>query len=97
MKVSSKMLGDAGEHYAVSRITFAGMPATKMPDGWQAYDLAVETGAALVRVSVKRGARAKVGRRANGLRSMTAEPAIGLFSSSSRLQVPFARGSCPSK
>jgi len=53
MKVSSKMLGDAGEHYAVSQITFAGMPATKMPDGWEGYDLAVETGADLVRVSVK--------------------------------------------
>lgn len=47
------MLGDAGEHYVVSQITFAGMPATKMPDGWEAYDLVVETGAERVRVSVK--------------------------------------------
>lgn len=50
---TSKMLGDAGEHYAVSQFIFAGMPATKMPDGWGAYDLAVETGSGLVRVSVK--------------------------------------------
>lgn len=47
------MLGDAGEHYAVSQFTFRGMPATKMPDGWTAYDLAVETGQGLTRVSVK--------------------------------------------
>lgn len=51
--VTGKMLGDAGEHYAVARFTLAGRPATKMPDGWTAYDLAVETGAGLVRVSVK--------------------------------------------
>jgi hypothetical protein len=50
---TSKMLGDAGEHYAVSRFTFAGRPATKMPDGWEGYDLAVESGMGLVRVSVK--------------------------------------------
>lgn len=51
--VTSKMLGDAGEHYALSRLTFAGKPASKMPDGWAGYDLAVETGQGLVRVSVK--------------------------------------------
>lgn len=50
---TNKMLGDAGEHYAVSQFTFAGMPAIKMPDGWEGYDLAVETGTGLVRVSVK--------------------------------------------
>ncbi len=47
------MLGDAGEHYAVSQFTFAHKPATKMPDGWKGYDLAVESGTGLVRVSVK--------------------------------------------
>lgn len=52
-KPASKLLGDAGEHYAVSRLTFAGKPATKMPDNWEGYDLAVETGTGLVRVSVK--------------------------------------------
>lgn len=53
MKVSSKILGDAGEHYAVSQLGFAGKPATKMPDGWEAYDLAVHTNVGLVAVSVK--------------------------------------------
>jgi hypothetical protein len=47
------MLGDAGEHYALSQFTFSGKPATKMPDGWHGYDLAVESGQGLVRVSVK--------------------------------------------
>lgn len=50
---SSKLLGDAGEHYALSQFSFAGKYAAKMPDNWEAYDLAVETGAGLVRVSVK--------------------------------------------
>ena len=51
--VTSKMLGDAGEHFALSQFTFAGRPASKMPDGWAGYDLAVESGHGLVRVSVK--------------------------------------------
>lgn len=51
--VTKKMLGDAGEHYALSQFAFAGNPATKMPDGWTGYDLAVESGSGLVRVSVK--------------------------------------------
>lgn len=53
LAVTSKMLGDAGEHYALSQFTFAGRPASKMPDGWAGYDLAVESGQGLVRVSVK--------------------------------------------
>jgi len=53
LSVTTKMLGDAGEHFAVSQFTFAGRPATKMPDGWTAYDLVVETGGGLARVSVK--------------------------------------------
>jgi hypothetical protein len=52
-KVTSKMLGDAGEHFALSQLMFAGMPASKMPDGWAGHDPAVETGQGLVRVSVK--------------------------------------------
>src|SRR5262245_39345216 len=51
--VTTKMLGDAGEHYALSQFIFAGKPTTKMPDGWLGYDLAVESGGGLVRVSVK--------------------------------------------
>jgi len=53
MKVTSKMLGDAGEHYALSQFTLAGYPASKMPDNWEGYDLAVESGKGLLRVSVK--------------------------------------------
>jgi len=52
-KSTRKMLGDAGEHYALSRFTFSGKPAMKMPEGWRGYDLGVETGAGLARVSVK--------------------------------------------
>jgi len=50
---SSKLLGDAGEHYALSQFSFVGKYAAKMPDNWQGYDLAVETGSELLRVSVK--------------------------------------------
>jgi len=53
LEITRKMLGDAGEHFAVSQFSFASRPAMKMPDGWKAYDLAVESGSALVRVSVK--------------------------------------------
>jgi hypothetical protein len=52
-QITKKMLSDAGEHYAVAQFTFAANPATKMPNGWLAYDLAVETGSGLVQVSVK--------------------------------------------
>ncbi|NOT31518.1 MAG: hypothetical protein HOP15_13810 [Planctomycetes bacterium] len=51
--IASKMLGDAGEHYALSQLTFAGKPAMKMPEGWEGYDLAYESGTGLVRISVK--------------------------------------------
>lgn len=64
-RVTTKMLGDAGEHYAVSQFTLAGHPATKMPDGWTAYDLAVETGEGLARVSVKTRRDSKGWRGAN--------------------------------
>lgn len=52
-KSHGKLLGDAGEYYALSQLGFAGKYAAKMPDNWEAYDLAVETGQGLVRVSVK--------------------------------------------
>lgn len=52
-RASGKLLGDAGEHYALSQLSFSGKFAAKMPDNWEAYDLAVETGQGLVRVSVK--------------------------------------------
>ena len=52
-RISTKLLGDAGENYALSQFSFAGNYAAKMPVNWEGYDLAVETGAGLVRVSVK--------------------------------------------
>ena len=52
-RISTKLLGDAGEHYALSQFSFAGSYAAKMPDNWEGYDLAVETGTGLIRVSVK--------------------------------------------
>ena len=52
-KKFTKILGDAGEHYALSQFSFAERYAAKMPDNWEAYDLAVETGNGLTRVSVK--------------------------------------------
>jgi hypothetical protein len=54
-----KLLGDAGEHYALSQFSFAGKYAAKMPDNWEAYDLAVETGNGLVRASVKTRSQSK--------------------------------------
>lgn len=53
LDVTTKALGDAGEYFALSQFTFAGRPASKMPDCWPGYDLAVESGQGLVRVSVK--------------------------------------------
>lgn len=52
-KKGSKLLGDAGEHFALSQFSFAERYAAKMPDNWEAYDLVVETGQGLARVSVK--------------------------------------------
>ena len=52
-KKGTKLLGDAGEHFALSQFSFAERYAAKMPDNWEAYDLAVETGHGLARVSVK--------------------------------------------
>jgi hypothetical protein len=50
---SKTVLGDAGEYYALSRFSFAGKDAAKMPDKWKAYDLAVVEDGRLLRMSVK--------------------------------------------
>jgi hypothetical protein len=55
----TKLLGDAGEHYALSQFSFSGKYAAKMPDNWEAYDLAIETGTGLARVSVKTRSESK--------------------------------------
>ena len=63
--LTTKMLGDAGEHFALSQFSFAGLPSTKMPDNWEGYDLAVETGKGLVRVSVKTRSETKSWKKGN--------------------------------
>lgn len=53
-RARGKLVGDAGEHYALSQLSFAGKYAAKMPDNWEAYDLVAETGSgAPVKISVK--------------------------------------------
>jgi hypothetical protein len=41
--LTTKNLGDAAEHDALSQFAIAGMPGAKMLDNWKGYDLAVET------------------------------------------------------
>ena len=53
-RTPGKLVGDAGEHYALSQLSFAGKYAAKMPDNWEAYDLVVEAGTGPpLKVSVK--------------------------------------------
>lgn len=49
----TKILGDSGEHYALSMLGFAGFPCSKLPDNWKFYDLIVQKGGELIRISVK--------------------------------------------
>ena len=53
VKYLPKCWADAGEHYALSQFTLAGFPASKMPENWEGYDLAVESGKGLLRVSAQ--------------------------------------------
>jgi hypothetical protein len=50
---TTKMLGDAGEHYAIAKFGFLGIPGAKMPDNWPGYDFVLEIETGLLRVSVK--------------------------------------------
>lgn len=50
---TTKMLGDAGEHYALARFAFAGIPCAKMPDNWPEYDLVAEVEGKIQRITVK--------------------------------------------
>ena len=77
VRPSSKLLGDAGEHYALSQFSFAEKYAAKMPDNWEAYDLAVETGG-LVRVSVKTRSESEGWKKVGGLALTIEKTAIGL-------------------
>jgi hypothetical protein len=49
----SKILGDSGEHYALSMFGFYGYACSKLPDNWKYYDLIVQKHEVLERVSVK--------------------------------------------
>jgi hypothetical protein len=48
-----KILGDAGEYYALSMFGFAGFPSSKLPDNWKYYDLIVQKDNKIERISVK--------------------------------------------
>lgn len=48
-----KLLGDSGEHYAMSMLGFNGILCSKLPDNWRHYDLIVQRDNLLERVSVK--------------------------------------------
>jgi len=48
-----KILGDSGEHYALSMLGFAGLLCSKLPDNWKYYDLIVQRSNVLERISVK--------------------------------------------
>jgi hypothetical protein len=48
-----KLLGDSGEHYAMSMLGFNGILCSKLPDNWKHYDLIVQRDNRLERVSVK--------------------------------------------
>ena len=47
------MLGDAGEHYAIAKLSFAGACCSKMPDNWPAYDIFLQKGDQSFCISVK--------------------------------------------
>lgn len=51
--ITRKMLGDAGEHFALAMLTFHGLRCVKMPDNWPEHDLIVERKNVLEKVSVK--------------------------------------------
>jgi hypothetical protein len=48
-----KILGDAGEHYALGMFGFAGLACSKLPDNWKHYDLIVQKENKIERISVK--------------------------------------------
>ena len=52
---TSQQFGNACEHYVISRLGFANVPAQKMPDGWPGYDVVAQPSVRrpLSRISVK--------------------------------------------
>jgi hypothetical protein len=51
--LTTRQLGDAGEHWAMAKFMFAGCPAMKAPAGWPGFDIAVQNAGRLVPVSVR--------------------------------------------
>ena len=51
-RINSRMIREAGQHFAISQFNFSGKCAAKMANNWDAFDLVVETGTALARVCV---------------------------------------------
>jgi hypothetical protein len=52
--LTRKQFGDAGEFYVLSELSFAGIPAQKMPDNWPGYDLIAQpVGCLPQRINVK--------------------------------------------
>jgi hypothetical protein len=52
--LTKKQFGDAGEFYVLSELSFAGIPAQKMPDNWPCYDLIAQpSGLPPQRINVK--------------------------------------------
>ena len=51
---TTKQFGDACEHYVISQLGFANIPAQKMPDCWPGYDLTAQPRMGhLLRINVK--------------------------------------------
>lgn len=54
-----KILGDSGEHYALSMFGFSGLQCSKLPDNWKHYDLIVQRDNKIERISVKTRSESK--------------------------------------
>lgn len=48
-----KILGDAGEHYAIANFSFNGASCSKMPDNWPSYDIFLQKAEEKFCISVK--------------------------------------------
>lgn len=52
-KLTSKQIGDAGEHFVAGKIGMKGLPVVVMPDNWPDYDLLVAKNNQKITVQVK--------------------------------------------
>lgn len=77
LRRTNKMLGDAGEYYAVSQFTFAGNLRRRCPMDGRPTTSPLKLVLALFASASKREAIAKAGKRADGSTSTNAANAIG--------------------